>query len=58
MGLKVIHSDGKDPWVAFPNNRYKDAKTGEYKNYEIIGTSKRLKNKITELVLDKYKQSS
>lgn len=26
--LKVIHQDGKNPWVAFPDIRYKDSSSG------------------------------
>lgn len=52
--LKVIHQDGKDPWVAYPRIDYKDRETGDYRHLEVIRPGVRLKKAISEAVLAKY----
>lgn len=52
--LRVIHQDSKDPWVAYPDIRYKDESSGEYRNLKTIQPGARLKKAISEAVLAKY----
>ena len=52
--LKVIHQDGKEPWVALPDIRYKDTQSGEFKNLKVIIPGARLKKAISDAVLTKY----
>lgn len=52
--LKVIHQDGKDPWVAYPTIDYKDRETGDYRHLDTIRPGVRLKKVISEEVLAKY----
>lgn len=54
--VKIIHQDGKNPWVALPEIRYKDDKTGDWKNIPIFTPSAKLKSAITEAVLTKYRE--
>ncbi len=53
--IKVIHSEGKQPWVALPDIRYKD-KAGEFKSIQIIIPGFRLKKAIFEVVINKYQE--
>ena len=53
-GLKVIHQNGKPAWVAMPSNSYKD-RSGEFKNFQIVEFSRKLKERICTEVLEKYK---
>jgi DNA-binding cell septation regulator SpoVG len=52
-GFKVIHQEGKKPWVALPTTSYKD-QTGEYKNFKIVEMSRRLYEQISKAILDQY----
>ncbi len=52
--LNVIHQDGKDPWVAFPQINYPDKNTGEFRNLRIVFPGSRLKKAITDAVLNEY----
>ncbi len=55
--VKVIHQDGKKPWVALPNIRYRDKSTDEYKNLNILLPGARLKKAISDAVLTKYAEA-
>jgi hypothetical protein len=52
--LKVVHQDGKDPWVAYPTIDYKDRETGDYRHLDTIKPGVRLKKAISVAVLIKY----
>lgn len=52
--IKVIHQDGKDPWVAYPTVDFKDRETGDYRHLEIVKPGVRLKKVISEAVLAEY----
>ena len=52
-GFKVIHQDGKEPWVAMPENRWHDSK-GEFRNYQIVEAGKRFHRFITDIILKEY----
>ncbi len=52
--LKVVHQDGKNPWVAYPTIDYKDRETGAYRHLETVKPGVRLKKAISEAVLAKY----
>lgn len=52
--LRVIHQEGKEPWVAFPDIRYRDSTTGEYKNLKVVLPGACLKKAISRTVLEKY----
>ena len=52
--LKVIHQDGKGPWVAYPTIDYKDRETGDFRHLEIVKPGARLKKAISDAVLTKY----
>jgi len=52
--LRVIHQDGKEPWVAYPDIRYQDNSSGEYRNLKTIQPGARLRKAISEAVLAKY----
>ncbi len=52
--VKVIHLDGKSPWVVLPDLSFKDEKTGEYRHLPIIIPSRRLMKQISEKVLVQY----
>ena len=54
--FKIIHQDGKNAWVAFPNIRYQDEKSGEYRTLQIIIPSRRLRRIITDQILSKYRE--
>jgi DNA-binding cell septation regulator SpoVG len=56
-GLRVIHQEGKYPWVAFPTNSYKDS-SGQMKNFNWLEMSRKLKQEIADEVLTQYKQLS
>lgn len=52
--LKVIHQDGKDPWVAYPTIDYKDRESGDFRHLPVITPGVRLKKAIQSAVLKKY----
>ena len=52
--LRVIHQDGKEPWVAYPTIDYKDRETGNYRHLDTIKPGVRLKKTIQSAVLEKY----
>ncbi len=52
--LKVVHQDGKEPWVAYPTIDYKDRETGDYKHLDVVKPGVRLKKLISEAVLTEY----
>ena len=52
--LKIVHQDGKDPWVAYPTIDYKDRESGDYRHLETVKPGVRLKKAISEAVLTKY----
>ena len=53
--IKVIHQNGKEPWVALPDIRFKDS-SGEYRSVPIVIPGRRLKSTISETVLSKYRE--
>jgi len=55
LRVKVIQKDGKDPWVALPDQSYKDD-SGEWRHLAVIEPSQRLKRMILSAVLLKYKE--
>jgi len=52
-GFRVIHQEGKSPWVALPSNCYKD-KAGEFKNFKNIEMPRRLNEHISKAILEQY----
>ncbi len=52
--LRVIHQDGKDPWVAYPTIDFKDRESGNFRHLEVIKPGVRLKKTIQSAVLAKY----
>jgi len=52
--LRVIHQDGKNPWVAYPTIDFKDRESGEYRHLDVIRPGVRLKKTIQSAVLAKY----
>ena len=52
--LRVIHQDGKEPWVAYPEIRFLPQDSTEYINLKIILPSKRLRAAISDAVIQKY----
>ena len=52
--LKVIHQDGKGPWVAYPTIDFKSRETGEFRHLSVITPGVRLKRAIQAAVLVKY----
>lgn len=57
-GFRVVHQDGKEPWVAFPKISYKDKDSGEYKNIPIVIPGRKFKHAVSEAVLQKYLEVS
>ncbi len=55
--LKVIHQEGKNPWVAMPDIRYKDTTSDEYINLKTVIPGARLKKAISDAVLSKYAEA-
>ena len=54
LRVRIIHQEGKDPWVTLPDISFKDTSSGEYRHISIIIPSRRLEREIFNLVLDKY----
>ncbi len=54
-GFKVIQKDDKPFWVAMPEVRYK-GEDGEYKGVKKISVSKLFSNRISEMIISKYKE--
>lgn len=52
--LKVIHQDGKEPWVAYPTIDYKDRESGDFRHLDVIKPGVRLKKTIQNEILEKY----
>lgn len=52
--LKVIHQEGKEPWVAYPTIDFKDRESGDFRHLDIIKPGVRLKKLISEAVLAEY----
>ncbi len=52
--MRVVHQDGKDPWVAFPEIPYQPKDSSEKRYLKVILPSKRLRAAISEAVLNKY----
>jgi len=55
-GLRVIHEEGKDPWVGFPQTSYQ--KNGKPKYVDIIVLPSELKEELCNLTLEAYKKKS
>jgi DNA-binding cell septation regulator SpoVG len=53
-GLRVIQKDNTEPWVALPDNSYKDADSQRYKHFTIIRIGARFKKAYTDAVLSEY----
>lgn len=53
--IKVIHQNGKEPWIALPDIRFQDS-SGEYRNIPIVIPGRRLKRAISEAVLSGYRE--
>ncbi len=56
--IKIIHQDGKAPWVAFPDIRYKDAESDNFKSIKVIIPGARLKKMLTDAILAKYVEAN
>lgn len=56
--VKIIHQDDKQPWIALPNNDYKEQGSGEWKHVPILDLGVRLKKAVFEAVLIKYSELS
>ncbi|MFH1892057.1 MAG: septation protein SpoVG family protein [Candidatus Zixiibacteriota bacterium] len=54
--LRIIHEDGKDPWIAFPTIDYADKQTGAYRHLAILAPGARLRRAVTEAVLEEYRK--
>ena len=54
--VRVIHQDGKDPWVAYPQVDFADKESGERRHIDIIIPSQRLRKAVSDAVLNKYKE--
>jgi hypothetical protein len=52
--VKVIHQDGKHPWVKLPEIRYLDQKSEEWKSISVLVPSRQLRKHITDEVLKVY----
>lgn len=52
--LKIIHEEGKDAWVAYPDITYKPKGSDDYRRLKIVLPSKRLDQAIKDAVLEKY----
>jgi len=52
--FKVIQQGEKPAWVAFPDIRYKDKDTGDYKSLPIVIPSRRLKKIIADAIIEKF----
>jgi len=55
--LRVIDQEGKEVWVAFPDIRYQDRETNEYRSIKVILPSMRLRKAISNAVIDKYAEA-
>ena len=58
LGIRVIHQDGKEPWVAFPQLEYESKTTGKRERKNVIDLGRRLDKTIKDAVLEKYKELS
>lgn len=56
LGVKVIHQDGKSPWVAIPQIEYLTKDTKEKKHKDVVSMSHRLDKTIKDGVLTKYRE--
>ena len=52
LGFRVIHEDGKHPWVGFPSNSY--PKDGKIVNKRLLDVSGAAKRAIADAVLREY----
>ena len=52
--FRIIHEEGKDPWLAYPRISYKPKDSNEYRNLKILLPSKRLEQAIRDAVIEKY----
>lgn len=50
--IRVIHQDGKSPWIAFPQES--SYKNGEQQYYQICEISRKLKKVIEDKILEEY----
>lgn len=57
-GLKIIQKDNDEPWVALPDNSYKDAASDKYKHFPIIKAGARFKKALDEAVLAEFVKQS
>jgi DNA-binding cell septation regulator SpoVG len=55
-GLRVIHEEGKDPWVGFPQSSYQ--KNGKTKYAVIIVMLSDMKKEVCDLILEAYRKHS
>ncbi|MCB2229878.1 SpoVG family protein [bacterium] len=52
--IKIIHQEGKEPWIAYPDISYKPKGSDEYRILKVFIPSKRLDQVIKQAILDKY----
>jgi DNA-binding cell septation regulator SpoVG len=58
LGVKVIHQDGKEPWVALPQVEWETKDTKEKRRKDIVNLSHRLDKTIKDAILAKYAEIS
>lgn len=56
LKVRVVHQDGKEPWMALPTNDYKDKETGDFKHSNVVELSARLKKAVSDCVLARYRE--
>ncbi len=54
LGVKVIHQDGKEPWVALPQVEWETKDTKEKRRKDIVNFSHRLDRTVKDAILAKY----
>lgn len=53
-GFRIIHQEGKDPWVGFPQLTYQQGENTKYK--DILDVSDNTRREIEDKVLEEYKK--
>ena len=56
-GFRVVQQDTAPAWVAFPNSRYTN-KDGKLITAQILETSKTVKRRLADLILDEYRRKT
>lgn len=51
---RIVHEQGKRPWVSLPQETYEDKETGKKKYSPIVEIPDEWKSRIQELVLSEY----